>query len=408
MDSTHSVQPESVSTLKPDTRSGERDWAPTRVDLLGLLARVAVQWRIVFAVTAVFLVLSTLSALLLKPYYEAEATFLPPVRDTNPLNPIGSSLSPNSILAASGLGLTPGAAYLGLLRSRSVQDNVAHQLNVQEVFHLKNVEEARAFVARKAVFDVQTNGIVSVICRDGNPEFAAHLANAYLQALYKLNQRMSFASLQQRGEFYSQEVAQARGLLEKAEANLIGTQQRVGILEPASSAQVAISTEARLQSLIQAAEVQLTVLLQSQTENSPEVTRVRSQITQLRSQLLQQQSAVSGTHAGRGQAGGTLPQLTIESVRSVRAVREREAIYEALLRQSDVTRFSETDPGPQLQVIDEAVVPLRKAGPSRRLVVSVGTLGGVFLSLFYVSLQPFIKRGYSRFRDHLRLLQQHA
>ena len=216
---------------------------------------------------------------------------------------------------------------------------------------------------------------------------------------------MSAASVAQRSEFYNQELAQARNALEQAEANLIATQQRIGILEPNSTTQLAISTEARLQASIQAAEVQLAILRQSQTDSNPEVVRQLSQLSQLRAQLAQQQAAVSGASARADAGKGTLPQQSLESVRSGRAVREREAVYETLLRQSDVTRLSETDPGPLLQVIDTAIVPLRKAGPDRRFMIMAGTLLGLVAGILYAASRGAFLTTYTRLRSRMRAVE---
>ncbi len=380
------------------------DWAPVRLDLLGLLAKILVQWRTIASIAALFLVASSVFAKLSKNYYESFATFMPPAREAGPFG-LSGGFSPGSVLAIGGLGINPGTAYLSLLYSRSVQDSVAQQLNVQSVYHLKDSQAARDFVANKTKFDVQPTGLIVVISRDESPQFAAKLANAYLEALYKLNQRMSAASIAQRSEFYGQEVAQAREALEKAEATLIATQQRIGILEPGSTTQVAISTEARLEASIQGAEVQLAILRQSQTDSSPEVVRQMSQIAQLRAQLAQQRAAVSGTNLRAETGKGSLPQQSLESVRSGREVREREAIYETLLRQSDATRLSETDPGPLLQVVDTAIVPLRKAGPNRKYIVVMATLFGLVVGILYAATRHFFVQTYTRLRDRMRVVE---
>lgn len=399
MESTKALADETTVQDLGAAYPADRDWQPESIDVLGFIASIVRQWRFIVPVTLVFFALSVLRAFTIQPYYEGRASFMPPIREASPFG--GTAVGPSQILALSGVGFGPGAAYLGFLRSRSVQDDVAQQLHVQEKFHLRDSEQARDFVASKAGFDVQTNGIITVTARDKSPEFATQITNAYLVALYKLNQRMSASAVSQRREFYDEEVKLARESLEKAEASLITTQERGGIIDPAGVNQVALSAQARLQSSIQASEVQLAGLLQSQTPESPEVVRLRSQIGQLRAQFAQQQSSSANAGARGLTAGGALPRLSLESTRSQREVREREAIYEALLRQADVSRLSETDPGPQLQVVDTAVVPLRKAGPSRRLIIFEGTLAGLFLSLLYAGSHRWVRRNYTMLRSRV-------
>ena len=62
-----------------------------------------------------------------------------------------------------------------------------------------------------------------------------------------------------------------------------------------------------------------------------------------------------------------------------REVKLRESVYNALVGQYEKARLAASDPGPQLQVVDHAVVPERKSGPPRTLIV----VGGVFLGLIF-------------------------
>jgi tyrosine-protein kinase Etk/Wzc len=206
----------------------------------------------------------------------------------------------------------------------------------------------------------------------------------------------------QRGEFYNDQVKAARSSLEAAESQLLANQEQGGILDPQGALQVSMSTEARLQASIQAAEVELSALAQSQTEQSPEVVRLRSRIGELRSQLAQQSSRPEQQHVRGVQAGGAIPRLSIEAMRRRRDVQERETIYEALLRQADYTKLNAEDPGPQLQVIDGAITSKHKAGPNRALMVMIGIFLGLALSTLWAAVEPTLRLNYARLRTETK------
>jgi tyrosine-protein kinase Etk/Wzc len=383
------MQPE-VFTKTTTTRP---EWEPKRFDMIAGVARILRRYRMIAAVTGVIALLALAYAMTRKPYFEGVATFMPPQRDAS----VFGAASGGLFLGGGLFGAQQSAMYVGFLNSRSVQEDVVKRAHLMERFKIKDPDAARGMVASESKFDMQTNGVITVLIHDGEAQRAADIANAYLAALYDLNKRISQMSVTQRGEFYNDQVKAARVSLEAAETQLLANQEQGGILDPQGALQVSMSTEARLQASIQAAEVELSALTQGQTEQSPEVVRLRSRIGELRSQLAQQ-SSKPGQHVRGVQAGGAIPRLSIEAMRRRRDVQEREAIYEALLRQADYTKLNAEDPGPQLQVIDSAVTNKYKAGPNRARIVIIGMFVGLTLSCLWAAAEPTLRANYARLR----------
>jgi tyrosine-protein kinase Etk/Wzc len=385
-----------ATTVLPDRRISEL--APKSFDLISCLARISRRYRMIGAVTLVFAILAGLYAYTRKPIFEAHATFMPPQRDASTLGGLGGGL----LLGGYMFGTQQSAMYIGFLNSRSVQEDVVQRAHLADRFHVSNPDVAWGMLGGKSRFYMETNGVITIVIKDGDPQRAADIANAYLSALYDLNKRISQTTVAQRGEFYNDEVAGARASLEAAEAKLVANQEQGGILDPAAMLQLSLSTEARLQASIQSAEVELSGLRQSQTEQSPEIVRLRSRVGELQAQLLAQQSPKTGQHGQGVQAGGAIPRLSIEAGRRKRDVMEREAVYEAILRQADYTRLNAEDPGPQLQIIDRAVKPKFKSGPNRPQIVLVGTLVGLLLSIIWAAAESTLRTTFIRLRTELR------
>ncbi len=376
------------------------EWEATRFELIPFLARILRRYRMIAGVTIVCALIALAYAATRKPYFEGRATFLPPQRDASILSGAGGG-----ILLGGGLfGAQQSAMYIGFLNSRSVQEDVVQRAHLMDRLHLNDPDLARAVLMGESKFDMETNGVITVLIHDGEAQRSADIANAYLGALYDLNKRISQTAVTQRGEFYNDQVAAARASLEAAEKQLVANQEEGGILDPNGALQVSMSTEARLQASIQSAEVELRALLQSQTEQSPEAVRLRSRITELQSQLAQQSSKPGQRQRDvRGvEAGGAIPRLSIEANRRRRDVLEREAIYEAILRQADYTKLNAEDPGPQLQVIDRAVTQKRKAGPKRVLIVEIGTILGFVLSVLWAASEPVLRSTYVHLRAEMK------
>jgi tyrosine-protein kinase Etk/Wzc len=325
--------------------------------------------------TAVGLFLGLILVLVLKPYYTSEAVFLPPKPDAS------SGPSPLVLFGAD----ETSDAYLGMLGSRTVADQVIDKLGLVSAFHAPDQGSARSILASLSRFSVDKNTLISVRVNASTGKLAADIANAYLDALYDLNGQMVGSASAHRRTFFDQQLQEQKAALSEAEADLKATQERTGIVLPTGEAEAGLSATAQLQAQINAAETKLAGLLVGATEKNPEVIQLRTQIDQLRIQLAHQQA--SGAPAG-WRAGltpqGRLPEYTLEYQQKQHEVQLREAVYDALVQQYEKARLASLDPGPQLQIIDRAIAANRKSGPPRKMIVLTGIAVGFVFGLLYI------------------------
>ena len=86
------------------------------------------------------------------------------------------------------------------------------------------------------------------------------------------------------------------------------------------------------------------------------------------------------------------PQLTFEEGELRRQVDLRQELYRSLRREYETARIEEVNDTPVITVIDAAVVPQRKSGPSRRLwALAAFVLSGVLAVTWAFSAQ-FLER----------------
>lgn len=327
-------------------------------------------------------------ALTSHPFYTANAVFLPP-HNTDLAAP-GTSLSG----IASGEG---SDIYLGMLTSRSVADDVIDHLHLMHEFGTATATDTRTMLALSSSFYVSKNAMINVAVTTGKPELAAAIANEYLNSLFRLNSQMVSSGYGYRRIFFEQQLAQQKNVLDQAEASLKETQESTGVILPQGEAQAGLNATASLQAQIGAAEANLASLLTGSTEQNPEVIRARSQLNQLRVQLASQ---LASNPRGQGIASnGRLPELSLEYTQKARAVRLNEGEYDALVQRFESARLASIDPGPQLQIVDRAIVPERKAGPSRRNITTMGLLLGFAGGFLYVLAAGPIRRLFHLLRE---------
>jgi len=342
-----------------------------QVDLRGFVQTIyRGRWRIFLACVA-GLALGIALALLLPPYYEGRAVFLPP-KESDMLALAQSQGSASSLLL--GGGTEKSDIYLGLLGSRSVADIVIDRTGLMQVYKAKKRVEAENALAGASTFKVSKNSLIQVSVKARTPQLAADITNAYLDALFKLNGQMATSGSAFRKQFFEEQLDEQKKALAEAETALKDVQQTSGMVLPAGEAMAGINATADLQSQIGLAEAHLAGLTAGATDQNPEVVQARRQLAQLRAQLARQQAAQDS----KGLASNrSLPGLTLAYEQKAREVKLRSLLYDTMVKQYEQARLASIDPGPQLQIVDRAVVPEQKAGPPRKLLA----LGGMFLGL---------------------------
>ena len=356
------------------------------IDLLATVRRIYRAKFLLLGTTAVGVLVGLGMALHAKPFYSASAVFLPP-RTTDVVSGAAASLFSST---------DNSDVYLGLLQSRTIQDDIIAHLDLANVYHTKSPQDTETTLAGNSSFAVTKNSLITVTVTASQPRLAADIANMYLEALYRLNGQMLESGSNHRRGFLEQQVADQRKAMLQAENELKDVQERTGVNSPVSEAAVALSNTASLQSQIEGARARLAGLLTGATEGNPEVKAARNEINQLEASLAQQESA----GAGIGIAGTRkIPALTLELAEKTREVTLRDSVYQALVQQYERARLAAIDPGSELQVVDFAVTPERKAGPARKQYIVYGFSSGLIAGLLFLF-------GYAPLRRFIRILRQ--
>jgi len=373
---------------------------PSAEDGVDLIQVALLLWRNKKTILIFSLGAGALAALIaffvMKPIYTAEAVFLPP--QSAP----GSTASLlagqlGSIGALGGLGglKSPGDVYLGILGSRTIADTLIKRFNLQRVYKAKRMSDAEASLKKQSTFVIGKDTLITISVVDNDPHRAADVANGYLDALYEQNGRLALTESGQRRVFFEQQLAREKDALADAEVDLKRTEEQTGIIAPNGQALVAIEAVEQLRAQITSEEVRLSVLQQSSTDQNPEVVRSRIEIERLQQQLRKLENDASQRPPGSVQAPtAKVPELSLAYVRKQREVKYHETLFELLARQYESARLDESREAPLLQVVDRAVVPDKKSGPHRGLIIMAGFFLGLGTGALWVILGPAL--------DHLK------
>lgn len=351
------------------------------IDLVAIFAAMAGEWRLALITFLVFAAVALAYVFSLKPQYVATATFLPSQGRTE-----AESLS--SIFSPRG----PGNLYIGLLSSRSVQDDIIDRAHLFQLFGTHSYETARAILAGRSSFGEGGDSIIVVAVRDTNSQNAAMIANAYLQGLQDLSDKMAQAQAAQTRKFYDRQLEIQSAELNQAEDAYAKLQERTGEVAPGTQASIGISNIAGLRQQVTSLQVQLAVLRQSETEQNPEVQRVRSQIAQLEAEERVQEAGSGRTPVGAATTAAKIPSVTLELNRAERDVASHTALVNSLSTQFQNARLDEDFSHPAFQVIDRAFAPEARAWPPRPSYIGVSLAFAFLAGLFAIVVKLVIRR----------------
>lgn len=322
--------------------------------------------------------LAALSISFWRPNYVSQATILPPQQGQSSMAMLASGalsgLASGNI--GSSLGLkNPADLYIGILKSRTIADEIIAKFDLQQVYKSKRLSDARKVLSSKASFTNSKESLITIAVTDHDPQRATAMANAFIEALYKQNNRLAITGAAQKRLFFEQQLNQEKESLAKAEVDLKTTQQASGLVVPQGQAEMLIRSGAELRAKIASSEVQLQSMRGFETDENPQVQLLKREISAWQSQLAQIESnqKISPLEV----SGAALPQASLEYARKLREVKYHEALFELIAKQYEVARIDEVKEPPLIQVVDSAVMPDRPTRPSLPVLYAGAVLFGL-------------------------------
>jgi tyrosine-protein kinase Etk/Wzc len=330
-------------------------------------------------------VLATILAFVLPFTYTATATFLPPGTNTG-----GSSAGAimgqlSGLGGASSLlgGKSQADLFVGLLKSQSVAHALIQRFDLKNVYKIKKESGAAKVLTSNSLFDADSkSSIIKIEVTDKSPQRACDLANGYLQALQDASANLALTESSQRRLFYEQRLAKERDDLANAEVELKQDQEKSGLIAPAGQTASELQSLAQLRTQVSEREVNLASLQYYESEDNPDILRLRQEIGSLKAHIAQLEN---GKDSGQFGSFSTaqVPALQLEYIRKARDVKYHEVLFESIAKQYEAARLDEAKDTP-LQIIDKATVPDTKSGPHRGIIMLMGLFMGLMAGAGWV------------------------
>ena len=361
------------------------------INLMDLLLVIAKHNRFIIKLTLSVAVLSVVYALLQPNIYTAKTVILPPQQGASTASMLLGQLGGLAGLAGGAAGIkSPNDLHIGMLNSRTIADTLIKRFKLQALWEAKTMEATRVALAGGTVIASGKDGLITIEYSDKDPQFAAIIANAYVEELDRLNSTLAVTEASRKRLFLEKQLKSSRVNLDAAEIALKQTQERTGMINPEAQSGALISTVANVRAQIAAKEVELAAMGAFATPQNPDYRQIQQVIVGLRAQLTKLEANSAGSDIKV--PTGKLPETGLEFLRKTREFKYQETLFELLSKQFEIAKIDEAKDASLIQVVDKALVPEQKSKPKRSLIVILATMMAFFIGILLAFFKEAAER----------------
>ncbi len=368
--------------------------------LVGYLRLLWGERRALVRATCGALALATLLAFLLPKQYQSTVQLMPP--DTQ--SGSAAKLAALSAKVGSGIGAvagdwlggnSTGALFLGILRSRTLEDRLVDRFQLKKVYGEKLEEDARTRLSNNTgISEDHKSGIISLSVVDHDPARATALAQAYVEELDRSVSGLSTSAAHRERIFLEGRLQVVKQELDQAAEEFSQFASQNTAINIPEQGKAIVEAAAALEGHLIAAESELKGLEEIYTTSNVRVRSAEARVSELRRQLEKLDGGSEPAQKGNSPAEPStyptlreLPLLGVTYANLLRRSRIEEAVYETLTQQYELAKVQEAKETPSVKVLDAASLPERKVYPPRLLIMFWGALVGWAAAALWIVAQ---------------------
>jgi uncharacterized protein involved in exopolysaccharide biosynthesis len=356
------------------------------ISLLDLLQVVADNLRLLVLAPFAAGVLALGFTFTIAPTFNAVTKFMPPQQQQSGAAAMLAGLGALGGLAGAAGGLkNPADQYVAFLKSNSVQDALIERLALTERYKSEFRQTTRTALSSNVQIASGKDGLITIDASDTDPAFAAQLANAHVEELRTLLNRIAVTEAQQRRLFFENQLTTTKDNLVKAEQALKSSGVNSGALN--ANPQAAVEGLARLKAGITAQEIKLASMRGYLTESAPDFKQAQVEMAAMRGQLARyerEQPDLSSDKNGKSNSAS-------DYITKFRDFKYQETLFELFAKQYEMARIDESREGSVIQVLDVAQTPELKSKPKKAQIAVMVTLATGFALLLFVFVRQALR-----------------
>lgn len=356
--------------------------------------------RFLFRLAFYAAIASTIVAFLIPTRYESQTQLMPPDNQSTSglATAIAAMTGGGSTLggmAGDFLGLTgknSSELFVGILESRTVQDKLIQQFQLQKLYRDRHMADTRKDLAERTSISVDRKSqIITIDVTDHDPKRAAAMGQAYVEELNRLVAELSTSSARRERIFLEQRLQAVSEDLESAEREFSQFASKNTAIDIKEQGKAMVEAAATLQGELIAAQSELEGLRQIYSDNNVRVRSVRARIEELKQQLdkvggKDENGLTSGDKSSDSLYPSIrkLPLLGVTYADLYRRTKVQEAVFETLTKQYELAKVQEAKEIPTVKVLDAPNVPDKQSFPPRPLIVCLATILALALGVTWI------------------------
>jgi len=342
--------------------------------------------------------LGLLVAFLIPAQFKSTALIMPPnYQFSPPLAVTAGSAARNAAFAGFAgdlLGLKSSSdVFAGILRSRTVADEVIGRFNLKRLYGVGQMREARSILAGRVSVSVdRKDETITITATDQSPERARDIATCYIEQLNRLVSDLSTSSARRERLFLDDRLKQVSQELQDAEIAFSQFASKNSAVDIKEQAKTMLAAAATLQGQLISAQAELEGVRQIYSDSNVRVRSLKAHIAELQAQL----GKLGGDHRASSFGADTsaadlypsirqLPLLGVTYADLYRRTKVQEAVFEVLTQEYELAKVQEAREVPTVKILDPPDLPEVKSFPPRLLISALcmllSSIGGAMFLL---------------------------
>jgi capsule polysaccharide export protein KpsE/RkpR len=386
---------------KKDYTSEEKE-----INILDYFSILLKRRKIIIINFIIFAFVSVVISLIMPKTYKAASIIMP------------SGTTGGGLLSGMSLNL-PGGAFsslfggaseetnslLAIIKSRTIAENTIKKFNLIERYNTANMEDALKAFTNYLYTSYEEEGTIEVEFEvstgffhfDQEEEEArklcAEITNFLVSELDRLNTMLQTKQAKSYRIFIEKRYEENKKEIEKIENEIKEFSEKSGMISLPDQLSAAITAAAEFESQIAIKEVEFEVLKKILNKDNPQIKKIGTELQELHNKL--NEMKLGGSEKDLlpiFPAFAKAPALGIKYIRLQRENEVQNLIYQFLTQQYEQAKLQEAKDTPSIQIIDEAVPPIRKSKPVRSLIVIISSLVGIFIGIFLAFFKEYFYR----------------
>jgi uncharacterized protein involved in exopolysaccharide biosynthesis len=357
------------------------------------ITRIRLLWnqrRLLLRLMGLGLILGTVVAFLIPNRYESTTRLMPPDQSNSGMAMLSAALGGRSGGSGSGAGSIGAIAgdllgmktstdlFIGILQSRTVEDDLINKFDLRKVYHDRYLKDARDDLESKTdISSERKNGIITIRVTDHDPKRASAMAGEYVAELDRLVAKVNTTSAHREREFLEGRLTEVQRDLESAEKQFSEFASKNTALDIPMQGKAMIEAAAALKGQLIVAEMELQGMRQIYSDNNVRVRGLQARVDEIQKQMKQLGGTGDAPAPTSNQKDDQslfpsirrLPVLGVNYADLYRTTKVQEAVFETLTQEYELAKVQEAKETPSVKLIDTPDVPERHSYPHRSWVI---------------------------------------